>query len=177
MFISQVREKYKIKASTAKVYHGSQHIYDKFDISKVRENGQQWGKGMYFSEKLKGDDSADSYGEYIYTTEIDPQTLCDVSSFPDAVKVAKAIGLTGFEEKYETKKNESYDWYGALTSYYLNEKGYIDVLKLKDIISREYQKMGYPGLYISFRNWVVLFNPEKHEIKRDLDAEKTISQH
>jgi hypothetical protein len=174
MFKQEVYAKYLIKASTVKVYHGSHHIYDKFDISKVRENGQEWGKGMYFSENLKGADSADSYGEYIYSTEIDLQTLCDVTSFPDAVKVAKAIGLTGFEEKYDKKKKELWDWYGALTSYYLDEKGYMDVLKLKDIISREYQKMGYSGLYISFRNWVVLFNPEKHEIKRDLDAEKKI---
>jgi hypothetical protein len=57
---------------------------------------------------------------------------------------------------------------------FLQEKKSPNWLHAKDIVSHEIQKMGYPGLYIPFRNWLVLFDPEKHEIKRDLDAEKQI---
>ena len=167
---------YGFSASSTKVYHGSQHIYDKFDMSKIKK--EQWGKGMYFTEKLKGEDSADSYGEYIYSTEINLNDLFDISSLADIAKVAEAVGLTDFEKKHAKEHEPSrYDWYGCLASElmkYLQEKKSSDWLNAKDIISHEIQKMGYSGLYIPFRNWLVLFNPEKHEIKRDLDAEKKI---
>lgn len=161
--------------STIPIYHGSSHIYDKFDPSKIKK--MEWGKGMYFSTKLVGEDSADSYGEYIYSTNIKLSDLYDVTTFP--TKLAKALGLENYDEKYADKnRKDAYNWYGQIASdlmEFLRGKKSSDWLNSKDIVSNEIKKMGFDGLYIPFRNWLVLFNPENYDIKRDLDAEKQIA--
>ena len=160
----------QVTASSIKAYHGSTHIYKKFDMSKVKR--LEWGRGMYFATKLVGEDSANSYGEYIYSTNVRLSDLYDVTSFP--TKLAKAVGLEHFDEKYDKKSIDEYDWYGQLAYDLmkdLKEKKSSEWLNSKDIVSREIKKMGYKGIYIPFRNWLVLFNPDDYDIKRDLDAE------
>lgn len=161
---------FKISANPhVKIYHGSNHIYDKFDAEKVKNT--EWGSGMYFSTKLTGEDSADSYGEYIYSTWVILSDLYDVTTYP--TELALAVGLNS---EHYVKKSKSYNWHGQIASDLmdlLRKKG-SSWLNSKDIINKEIKKMGYDGLYIPFRNWVLLFNPGEYDIKRDIGAEKHI---
>jgi len=158
---------YRIVAEKITVYHGSDSVFDKFDVSKSKR--EEWGKGMYFSTDL-GEDSAKGYGDIIYSAEIDTKKLFDASNYEQAKEIAEKLGIDlplkgkgrykDFD--YSGWRSHTWDWYKILQSKLIEEEKINQATNLY----KEIEKVGYIGVSIPWRNWVVIFNPSKLNLKK-----------
>jgi len=157
----------RIVAEKITVYHGSDSVFDKFDVSKSKR--EEWGKGMYFSTDL-GEDSAKGYGDIIYSAEIDTKKLFDASNYEQAKEIAEKLGIDlplkgkgrykDFD--YSGWRSHTWDWYKILQSKLIEEEKINQATNLY----KEIEKSGYIGVSIPWRNWVVIFNPSKLNLKK-----------
>lgn len=108
--------------SPIKAYHGSPHVFDKFDMSKVGtgEGAQSYGHGLYFAENPKvaadyRNKLADERGGALYHTElqVEPEDLLDwdVPLSKQPPKVQEALAKLGLNAPPEGKLSQYNDTY------------------------------------------------------------------
>jgi hypothetical protein len=157
-WLGKVKNKYKI---TSGWVHGTPLSFDKFDSSKIKEQG--FGKGIYFTTSA---DEAKIYAKKGQLVEIDPANLniLDAEKSPQVIqKIADNLGMP----LLNNDKKAMYNLWDSYGSHFKDDSG----SHLPDAITKEIMKLGYdgtsfdPGTSATSR-WLVVYSADKLKIKK-----------